>query len=131
MITELNPEHFPCFCIHTENACRERASPKAACLLPDGQSIGGTEIWSDYYNYTHSNPPTPAPVPVCGTSFLQIYSAIISTVFMIYAWVSCTCCLLEAWRRRRYENLGTFQHAQTAGVPPSPDSPYAAQNQTA
>lgn len=127
-ITELSPVQFPCDCITTPDDCKERATPRTVCLLPNGMTFGGNDSWIDYYNYTHKLPPTPSPTPEPAPTYhpeyLQIYAAIVTTVLVIYGGTSLFRFVIQAWRRRRYQRMGRSQ-PPSGGVPNSPESPYA------
>lgn len=124
LITELSPNHFPCDCFQDAENCKENANDRAVCLLPDGKSFGGNDIWIDYYNYTHPYPPVPIPTPKIGASWLQIYAAVVTTILVVYGGSNLIGCLDRAWRRRQYQRLGRNQPS-TDGVPISPESPYS------
>ena len=126
-ITELSPVQFPCDCITTIEDCKDKAGPRTVCLLPNGSTFGGTDSWIDYYNYTHPIPPTPAPTPAPPTKiqYLQIYAAIVTTILLIYGGSNLIRCVDQIWRRRRYQRLGINQ-PPSAGIPNTPESPYAA-----
>lgn len=122
-ISEISPQFFPCDCILTADACLSRASPEVVCLQPDASPSGGSEIWLAFWNYTHPNPPRPVPVPTHETSILQIYSAVVTTLLIVYGCTNLFQCAAQTWRRRRYACLEP-QRAPSSGVPQSPESPY-------
>lgn len=110
IISELSHRHFPCDCISTNAACVHRASSNVVCLRPDAEPTGGSDIWVDYWNYTHPNPPVPPPSPRPNQkiSFLQIYAAIVTTILVIQGGSSLIRCVAQTWRRRQYRHLGSM-----------------------
>ena len=132
VIDEVNPEYFPCACYETESGCQEKASRAVVCLLPDGRVFGGEDIWVDYYNFTHHNPPTPKPSPPKPSPqgqipYLVIYAVMVTTALAIRIGVDICICVDQMWRRRRYEQLSNADRVRSAGVPLSPESPYSQQ----
>ena len=128
-ISELSPQHFPCTCIDTDDACVELATAEVVCLMPDSQPVGGSSIWIPYWNYTHPLPPEPSPKPSPQneTNYLQIYAAVVTTVLFITVGSSLIRCVCHTWRRRHYQQLSA-NTAPSTGIS-APDSPYRATTQ--
>lgn len=94
-------------------------------MLPDGTVFGGEKIWDDYYNFTHHHPIPPNPTPKTETPYLIIYTSMVTAALLIRVGVDVCQFLDQWWRRRRYQMMENAQRVQSAGVPLSPESPYA------
>ena len=126
IISELSPQHFPCDCMDTEDACRSRATPVVVCLTPGGQPKGGSEIWQAYWNYTHPVPPRPSPKPDRNNSndFLKIYAAVVTTILLMICGSNMLRCMIQTWRRRQYQQLNSNRAPASGVPPPMSESPY-------
>ena len=123
VISELSPQHFPCDCMDTADACLSRATPAVVCLTPSGEPRGGSEIWQAYWNYTHQPPPRPSPSPNNNTTdFLNVYAAVVTTVLLMICGSSMLRCMVQTWRRRQYQQLNS-NSAPSPGVPPPMSEP--------
>lgn len=130
LITEFNPQYFPCSCYETQEGCMDASSPEKACLLEDGRVFGGEHIWNDYfiYKYHHTTTPPPQPNPPkpssATASWLITYASIVSVLLMGRLTFDVIESVRTIQNRREYERIEA-ERVRAAGVPRSPESPYS------